>query len=507
MNSSKVTQNSRWLPWLGFLLISLIALLTRFWDIANKPIHFDESINGWFVMQMQTQGFYKYDPNNYHGPLYFYLLQFFESLWGRSLETLRAVPATFSFFSVMIFSFAITSSRKIQAWMWGLLLVSPAFLFFGRSGIHETPFVFFQLVFALGFIRWLTKYDGRALALVLIGLWGMATLKETFVITLFCWGLGLMTLGWEEGRRILSWQKIKKAWSPALTALSCFLLYLFGALYTGFFKNGRGLLHFIEAFLPWMKTGVHGQGHEKSIGYWLQVLWEAEPLVLFGVLLAAFGIFSMRRELRLLSVFSLSQLVIYSLIPYKTVWCVLSLVWGFYFVIAYSALKVTSAKKWQQGIFYCVTAVLMVLNLRSDYQAVFRHPVNLEHPYVYVNSTLDLVKLNDFIRSAAGESTELLRSPIQIGMQEQWPWPWLLASFQDLHYDLCAKRVIESAAIYFCDVPEAAVVDTLLHEPYWKVTLTLRQFREPSVIYFKKSFFPQIPFSENVEEVGVEEIP
>ncbi len=39
-----------------------------------KPPHFDEGINGWFVDQMRKNGFYRYDPTNYHGPLHFYIL-------------------------------------------------------------------------------------------------------------------------------------------------------------------------------------------------------------------------------------------------------------------------------------------------------------------------------------------------------------------------------------------------------------------------------------------------
>ena len=46
-----------------------------FFMLTEKPIHFDEGINGWFSMKMNQMGFYKYDPQNYHGPLYFYLLK------------------------------------------------------------------------------------------------------------------------------------------------------------------------------------------------------------------------------------------------------------------------------------------------------------------------------------------------------------------------------------------------------------------------------------------------
>ena len=57
--------------------------------LGIKPPHFDEGINGWFVDQMIKNGFYRYDPTNYHGPLHFYFLFLSQTLFGRNLWALR----------------------------------------------------------------------------------------------------------------------------------------------------------------------------------------------------------------------------------------------------------------------------------------------------------------------------------------------------------------------------------------------------------------------------------
>src|SRR4030095_13427069 len=74
-----------WVPWaiLGF------AAFLRFLLLGIKPPHFDEGINGWVVDQVVPNGFYSYDPTNYHSPLHFYVLLLFESLFGRNLWALR----------------------------------------------------------------------------------------------------------------------------------------------------------------------------------------------------------------------------------------------------------------------------------------------------------------------------------------------------------------------------------------------------------------------------------
>ena len=71
------------------VLILLLAALVRVASLDIKPPHFDEGINGWFVDQMTKNGFYAYDPTNYHGPLHFYVLFVSLHLFGRNLWALR----------------------------------------------------------------------------------------------------------------------------------------------------------------------------------------------------------------------------------------------------------------------------------------------------------------------------------------------------------------------------------------------------------------------------------
>ncbi|MGE5084921.1 MAG: flippase activity-associated protein Agl23 [Bacillota bacterium] len=486
MKSIQVTNFQKSFVW---LVILLLAMLSRFFELTNKPLHFDESINGWFVMQMKTLGYYKYDPNNYHGPLYFYLLQFFEFLWGRSVQTLRSLPSVFSVLSVMIFSFPMIRSKCIRYGMMFFLLLSPAFLFYGRSGIHEMPFVFFQLVFALGLLRWLESRDAKALAFLLIGLVGMMTLKETFVLTLASWCVGILFLGWQEIKRCFSFQNFKQAWSGRLTYLTALLLFVFVALFTGFFHNRKGLVDFIRAFLPWMKTGVGETGHNKEFWYWCKVLWEAEPLVILGVILAMAGLLMRDSRLRMVSAFSLAQLLVYSLIPYKTVWCILSLVWGFYFVLAMFAEKIWKEQLWKRILFSLALICGVVWGAWSSWLSVYRVPISMDHPYVYVNSTYDLKNLVNVFETVFSKQPSLRKEPFQVGLKEQWPWPWFLRNLEDTHWDLCGRAVVAKALVYMCDPEDAMAVEEHLQGAYLKIHISFRQSRETSLVYLRKNVF------------------
>lgn len=480
---------------LFFVVLCIIVLVSRFYGLTLKPLHFDEGINGWFSSQVQKLGYYKYDPNNYHGPLYFYVLRLFETLFGSSVSTLRAVPSFFSSLSVLLFAFPVMGSLSWRRWVMAFLLLSPAFVFFGRSGIHEMPFVFFQLVFAVGILRSFETKDRTALNCLMIGLFGMLTLKETFAVSIFSFAVALASVGPRKLKEILSLKDWKEVWTFQQTVLLGFLLWAFVILFTGFFKNSTGLADFFRAFLPWMKTGVHGNGHDKYFFYWIQTLWQAEPLALLGVALAFSGAFSHHLSLRVISVFSLVQLFVYSMIPYKTVWCILTLVWGFYFVIAYQATK--GAKKKFRDVMSVAIGLGILFNLWSLYESSYRNPVNLSHPYVYVNSTYELVDLNRFLEQNAPAS-----SRVQVGMAEQWPWPWLLRDYSIVSYESCAKNLVPDVDIYFCDPQDISAIEGSLDEPYWRVEAEFRQDKgSSSFVYLKKSVFPNVPF-RRVESAG-----
>src|SRR4051794_29995564 len=125
------------LDW-SFWGIILLGAFLRFLLLGMKPPHFDEGINGWFVDQMMRNGFYRYDPTNYHGPLHFYILFLAQTLFGRHIWALRLPVVLASIASIFAtLKFEPFVGKKVSRIAALAMAISPGFIFYGRYSIHE----------------------------------------------------------------------------------------------------------------------------------------------------------------------------------------------------------------------------------------------------------------------------------------------------------------------------------------------------------------------------------
>ena len=137
------------MPW---AIVALAAFL-RFLLLGMKPPHFDEGINGWFVDQMVKNGFYRYDPTNYHGPLHFYVLFLSQTLLGRNIWALRLPVVLISIFCVWLtLKFEPFVGRNVSRLAALAMAISPGFVFYGRYSIHEIWLQLFSMLFILGLL-------------------------------------------------------------------------------------------------------------------------------------------------------------------------------------------------------------------------------------------------------------------------------------------------------------------------------------------------------------------
>src|SRR5215470_12445204 len=231
-----------WIPW---MIVGLAAFL-RFFLLGIKPPHFDEGINGWFVDQVMKNGFYRYDPTNYHGPLHFYVLLFFQSLFGRNVWALRLPVVLVSIACVWLaLKFEPFVGRNVSRIAAVAMAVSPGCVFYGRYAIHEVWLQFFSMMFILGLLGLWRRGTVTYLWLAGVGLTGMVLTKETYAIHVACALLAIPTLaGSNYLNRVPDVNPAKQIWSW----IDLIMILIVGAFAVIFFYSGT--------FLNW--NGVKG---------------------------------------------------------------------------------------------------------------------------------------------------------------------------------------------------------------------------------------------------------
>ena len=483
-------------------VIFLLSMVLRLWELDMKPAHFDEGINGWFVDQMRGNGFYRYDPENYHGPFYFYVLFISLSLLGRNLWALRLPSVLASIASVWVALrfdryFGSVASRCSAL----ALALSPAAIFYGRYAIHESWLVLALLITLWGLLGLWKEGGRRDMIVTVTGITLMFLLKETVVIHLVCFFLaaGVLIL-WQRvmhSESVLPWALRRWSLSDAswCCGLSLFALIFF---YSGTFLNWHGISDFFAAYVKWFHTGTGEGGHVKAdyqIGplnyYWLALMKRYEWPALLGVLYAVRLAWPVRLPgaamMRYLAIYGLGALVAYSIVPYKTPWCLLSILWPFSLLFG-CAVKEGWKNKKLRGFTLVISIILLGDSLFSTLRLNFRHFADPKEPYVYVQTMPEIVIVTEPVLALAHHDPRNYAMGGQIILDSYYPLPWIFGDFTRIGYYDKIPEVLDGAFIVALSSQQKAIED-LLKAPYLRRHFHLRDSMDESTVWFKESLF------------------
>ncbi len=470
--------------WISAAIVAL-AFALRVACLDWKPAHFDEGVNGAFVDAVARQGYFAYDPTNFHGPLHFYLLFVSQTLFGRSLWALRMPGVLVSTACVaMLLAFRrLLGARACQLAAMAMA-VSPGFIFYGRTAIHESEMVLALMVAAWGIV-------GRHLWGAALGLTGAVLTKETYVIHFAALAVALPCLFTASAWK---WPRCE-ARDAAPVAAVCLGAIVF--FYSGGFLHWVSLPGLWQTFAPWFETGVNAQsGHEKDWWYWLQLLARYEWPACVGLAAAPWLAMQRRhRVARFLGVMALVALVAYSAIAYKTPWCVLSMMWPLHLLFGVAVMWLArNVDRWVAG---AVAVVALAASSAVSCDLNFRRFTDETEPYVYVQTLPDIGKLLRPLRALAARDPRNRHLTGHILLSEMHPLPWLLGDFTHVDFPTLDELPEEADADFLLvDESLADQIEPRLHAPYFRETLSLRgQSDVRAVLYLRAAtfsdFFPE----------------
>ncbi|MCE5187136.1 MAG: TIGR03663 family protein [Planctomycetaceae bacterium] len=455
---------------LGILLWAVVlagGFLLRTVGLNDRPMHTDESVHAIKFQQLLEENRYQYDPQEFHGPTLNFLTLASAFMRGERTfsqveeKTLRLVPAVFGTLLILTpLFFARGLGREAVFFSGALLAFSPAFVYYSRYYIQETLLVFFTACF-LG-SAWQYCRTRKWIWVVLSGgfLGLMHASKETFVLAVAAAaGLSLVWVLWRYPIKRSVRLSHLAAGLAAFIVVSCAFFSSFGA-------NPRGIIDSVGSYAVWFQRAGGQSVHAHPWYYYLDLLtwlefveplsWNEDGIVALALIGMVFLLWPKPARPNalacFLAVYTLLLTVIYSAIPYKTPWCMLSFLFGMVLVAGWMSDRLLRLAR-GVAVKVIFAGVLLLYGLVSPLVQskllAFDYAADPGNPYVYAHTSPDVFRMVEEVNKAALSTTEGKAAAIQVIAPDNdyWPLPWYLRDFSNVGYWDSVDAGVTSAPI------------------------------------------------------------
>ena len=420
-------------------LILAGAAVLRFAQIDRRPFHADEGVQAYQTWQLLRGDGYTYDPADKHGPMLYYAAVGIAKIAGWApamLDEIRLRSVTLlAGLGTIALMLGSASRLGVGPVLLGaaLLAVAPLAVIYDTYFIQEAWFCFFTWALFFAVLRWWDSgpkarslnfelsLPSALLIGALVGL--MQATKETSVLHFAALAVALLA--------IRPRQKILPHWPRVLAMLGMAAL-VYVVFYSAFFTRWNGVVDGLRSYFNYAGRAAGGV-HDRSWSYYLGMLWPhvnqgvpwGEPLLLVSAMVGAAFAFSSRASVgqRALAVFTLVMFALYSLIPYKTPWLLLTPYVGLTLLAGIGVAESAKLLPARLALPSTVTlgVALVVASAWRDLSALGRYANDDRNPYVYQPTSADLPRLVRTIGAAPSAKTIAVVSP-----DSAWPLPWYL---------------------------------------------------------------------------------
>ncbi|MBL9138581.1 MAG: TIGR03663 family protein [Verrucomicrobiales bacterium] len=463
---------NRWLA-LSLMLAAFVALALRWPGLDRRPMHADEAVNARIFQGLWERGEYRYNPDEYHGPTLHYASLPLAGLSGAkdfsqlSERNLRSVAVLAGLALVILVALLRDGLGNVGTAAAALLLaISPAMVFYSRYFIHEMLLVAFTLLLIGGAWRYLQSPCAAWAVVAGAGLGLTHATKETFIIHLVAMGGSLMLMrGWQRWR-VRESTPSKRTWQRSHLALALGVAAgISSILFTSFFQNGHGLVDSVATYLPWMRrAGGHSPHIHGWSFYFERLFWYRSakgPLwseAFIAVLALVGGVAAWTRKdptqpdamlPRFLVCYAAATTGAYTIIPYKTPWCLLNFLLPTILLAGVGAEAIVGALgrlrsaassravSWAAQRLGLTVATLVMAGAAvhlawQAWRASHSWVTHRGNPYTYAQTLPNLLELTDRVRAITAVSPQGADTTVKVIVpnSDYWPLPWYLRSLR-----------------------------------------------------------------------------
>ena len=389
-------------------------------------MHADEAILADKVGTLLATGFYPYDPRQYHGPVLGYLAWIPARLSGRMTyqtlteATLRIAPAVAgTLLALSPLLLAPVIGIRAAAWASALVAVSPVMVYYSRYFIPEMPLALWNALL----IAAMTRQGARSWALAGAAAALMLATKETAVLA-----LASAAIAW-----VVAFRPRRIEYRAALAFLAALAAGI-SVLLEPPWKWGI----LAEAARAYVERGTGPGLHNypwytylKWLAGWGYFITEA-PILLLALAGLAVARKTAQPVARFLGWYAVALAVFYSAIPYKTPWCVVSLM---YALALLASVAIDAFQKRRAAVTQILVAAAVVFLCVEAWMASVQYATDTRNPWVYAQTGRDVFMMRDRIGEFARVAPERNRLAVDIYSSENlWPLPWYLRQLPNVRW-------------------------------------------------------------------------
>ncbi len=452
----------------AFLVIIALGLALRAPRLGLRPMHNDEAVNAMRFRDLWVSNSYKYDPEEFHGPTIEYFTLPAAWLSGArdfnsfTEATFRSVTVAFGLALIVLLLPLARDLGKIET-LWAALFMalSPAMVFYSRYYIHEMLLVFFTAVTLVAGWRY-TRARGFGWALLAgAGLGLMYATKETFVFAVFSIAAAAACTAawsrWMEGGRLDFRLYLNVKHIIAALAVATAVAALF---FSSFLTNAGGPFDALKTYLPWLRRAGGASPHVHAWNFYFERLvffharggpiWSEALIVVLAAggwmaALAGRGLGQTHlAPARFAGFYTVVLTGIYTALPYKTPWCLLGFYYGMIILAGVGAAALVRSQRLVMLGYACSIGLLAGCaqlgwqawrgSFGMDSSGGF-YCVSPRNPYVYSQTTMDVVNLMDKVEALARVSPKGRETTVEVMSEESyWPLPWYLRRFKNVGF-------------------------------------------------------------------------
>jgi uncharacterized protein (TIGR03663 family) len=459
------------LYYLAVLLIIGLAAFFRFYELAQRPFHHDESLHAFYSYLFESKGFYRYNPM-LHGPFLFNTNALIYLLLGDTQWTSRLLPALAGVFLVVLclgLKPAIGRMGALAAA--ALIAVSPAFVYYSRFLRNDIYITCFWTGILVSLLRW-RETKNPAWWYPAAGFLALSfCTKENTYFALFSFlsfGMGWLCLKlfWTKSLR---WKDIvnflKTYWMPLATSF-----FIFWAIYiplmTVYFQYPEDWNGFATGLKYWAQ-----QHHLNRLGapwwYYFVFLGLYEFLPCLLTLAACLRLFKDKvTDLFPWFLFwwFISSLGLYSLAGEKVPWLLLHIVLPMIFLAGWWLQKAYKERKYWIGL---IILPVLFLSLHTLWNANFRYSAYdpqqtgktwHTEPISFVQTTYDVERMLKEIQNPQPSQSLGVGEGILVTGEACWPLCWYLRNEKEVYFaegisfgNRAFRYVLTNGENYFTD--------------------------------------------------------